>query len=176
MLLKECRLIRVFKCNKIVFFLALALLVSVNELYAQKFWGNFEVTHFKLPIETEAHDILEDSFGFIWIGTTNGLWRYNGSNYKSYIKNENDSYGITDNHISCLFEDEKKTLWIGTYGGGLLKYDRDCDCFQQFIHNQKNPESLSFNEIKTIFETKDKHFYIGTDGGGLNLMNRETIV
>jgi signal transduction histidine kinase/DNA-binding response OmpR family regulator/ligand-binding sensor domain-containing protein len=141
---------------------------------AQKFIDNFQVTHFKLPIETTANSILEDSFGFVWIGTANGLWRYNGSTFKNYVKNENDIYSITDNNIFYLYEDKQKVLWVGTYGGGLLKYDRDCDCFQRFIHDKSNPESLSFNEVRVIFETKSNQLYIGTDGGGLNVMNRKT--
>ncbi|GAA4233507.1 two-component regulator propeller domain-containing protein [Postechiella marina] len=140
---------------------------------AQKFIENFEITHFKLPIETNSQTIVEDSFGFVWIGSSNGLWRFDGSNFKNYIKSENDKTSITDNNVSYLYEDKQKTLWVGTYGGGLLRYDRDCDCFQQFIHDEENDKSISFNEIKTIFETKNNQFYIGTDGGGLNLMDRE---
>ncbi len=159
--------------HKHFYLLLYVLLLFYNKAYNQKFVDNYKITPFKLPIETPAHDILEDSYGFLWIATTNGLWRYDGNNFKSYIKNENDKTSITDNHISCLYEDKKKTLWIGTYGGGLLKYDRNCDCFEQFIHRDNDPESLSFNEVKTIFETKDSTFYIGTDGGGLNIMNRQ---
>ncbi|WP_422351541.1 hybrid sensor histidine kinase/response regulator transcription factor [Flagellimonas sp.] len=150
------------------------LFLCLGSVSAQKFVGDFEVTHFKLPIETSTNAILEDSYGFVWISSTNGLWRYDGSTYKNYIKNENDHTSITDNHISYLYEDQQKTLWIGTYGGGLLKYDRNCDCFQRFIHNEQNPKSLSFNEIKVIYETRDNDFYVGTDGGGLNLMDRST--
>ena len=136
--------------------------------------SNFEITHFQLPIETEAQDILEDRYGFLWIASTNGLWRFDGGNFKNYSKNEHEQTSITDNHISYLFEDSAGVLWVGTYGGGLLKYDREYDRFQRFIHDENNPESLSFNEVRVIYETADKAFYIGTDGGGLNLMDRET--
>ncbi|WP_299547961.1 hybrid sensor histidine kinase/response regulator transcription factor [Seonamhaeicola sp.] len=159
---------------KYIFFLSALLLFFAQNLYAQKFIDRFKITQFKLPIETRANAILEDSYGFLWIGSTNGLWRYDGKNFKNYLKDETDKTSITDNNISSLYEDKQNTLWIGTYGGGLLKYNRNCDCFQRFTHNEENPESLSFNEIQTIFETKDNHFYIGTDGGGLNLMNRKT--
>lgn len=163
-------------CNKVIdrIFLFVSALLFAGQLSAQKFIDDFKITQFRLPIETSANDILEDSYGFLWIGSTNGLWRYDGKNFKNYVKNESDKTSITDNNVLYLYEDKQKTLWIGTYGGGLLKYNRNCDCFQRFIHNEENPESLSFNEIQTIFETKDNHFYIGTDGGGLNLMNRKT--
>ena len=139
---------------------------------AQESTTDFEITAFKLPVETTTSDILEDNYGFVWIASTNGLWRYDGGNFKNYIKNENEETSITDNNISCLYEDKAGVLWIGTYGGGLLKYDREYDRFQRFIHDDADSSSLSFNEIRVIFETTDKQFYIGTDGGGLNRMDR----
>ncbi|MBU2945908.1 hybrid sensor histidine kinase/response regulator transcription factor [Zobellia uliginosa] len=143
-------------------------------IHAQENTNDFEITHFQLPIETSTSHILEDRYGFIWIASTNGLWRFDGGNFKNYSKNENEQTSITDNHVSYLYEDSMGTLWIGTYGGGLLKYDREYDRFQRFIHDDNNPESLSFNEVRVIYETSDHSFYIGTDGGGLNLMDRET--
>ncbi|CAM4363384.1 two-component regulator propeller domain-containing protein [Zobellia roscoffensis] len=143
-------------------------------IYGQENTNDFEITHFQLPIETSTSHILEDRYGFIWIASTNGLWRFDGGNFKNYSKNEHEQTSITDNHISYLFEDSAGTLWIGTYGGGLLKYDREYDRFQRFVHDDNNPESLSFNEVRVIYETSDHSFYIGTDGGGLNLMNRDT--
>lgn len=136
--------------------------------------SNFEITKFKLPTETYTTDILEDQFGFVWIGSSSGLWRYNGSSFKNYKRNPTDTTSITDNHVRCLYEDHNGTLWIGTYGGGLHKYDRDYDRFQRYVHDDNDPESLSFNEIQTIFESSDNQFYIGTDGGGLNIMDRTT--
>ncbi|WP_010135435.1 hybrid sensor histidine kinase/response regulator transcription factor [Ochrovirga pacifica] len=141
--------------------------------FSQVFTKNYKITQYQLPIDTYAGDLLQDQYGFVWIATTNGLWRYDGGSFKNYLKNELDPTSITDNHISCLFEDTKGDLWIGTYGGGLLKYIRECDCFERFVHNDDNPKSLSFNEIKVIYETSDGQFFIGTDGGGLNLMDRK---
>jgi signal transduction histidine kinase/DNA-binding response OmpR family regulator/ligand-binding sensor domain-containing protein len=136
--------------------------------------SNFEITKFKLPTETSTYDILEDQFGFVWIASSSGLWRYNGSSFKNYKRDPKDTTSITDNHVRCLYEDYSGTLWIGTYGGGLHKYDRDYDRFQRYVHDGNDPESLSFNEIQTIFESSDNKFYIGTDGGGLNIMDRNT--
>ena len=159
---------------KPIYLLIICLLFQINEkLQAQNNNIDFEIKHFKVPIETRASDILQDSYGFVWIATRNGLWRYDGGSYKNYTKNENDPTSITNNNIYCLFEDSNKTLWIGTYGGGLLKYNRDFDNFERFTHDESNPKSLSFNEVKVLFETSKNEFYVGTDGGGLNLMNRK---
>lgn len=140
----------------------------------QNYENGYKITSFKLPIKTSAFDILQDKDGFVWIATMNGLWRYDGGSFKNYVKNEADLSSITNNHISCLYEDSKGDLWVGTYGGGLLKYIKKQDSFERFVHNNENPTSLSFNEIKLIFETSDNYLFVGTDGGGLNLLDRET--
>lgn len=158
------------KNKPIIVYFIIGLLLHTAAM--AQFGNNFEVTRFRLPNETTTAGILEDQFGFVWIASTSGLWRYDGGNFKNYKRDPKDSTSITDNFISCLYEDKSGTLWVGTYGGGLLKYDRDCDCFQRFIHRPNDPTSLSFNEIKVIFETSDNKFYVGTDGGGLNIMDR----
>ncbi|WP_109829720.1 hybrid sensor histidine kinase/response regulator transcription factor [Reichenbachiella versicolor] len=135
---------------------------------------NFTVTSFQLPVETKMYDILEDRNGFLWIATDNGLWRWDGGDYKHYQKDPTDSTGLTINHISCLFEDSKDILWVGTYGGGLLKYIEDCDCFKRYLHLDEDKKSLSFNEVKVIMESSDQNLYVGTDGGGLNILDRNS--
>ncbi|MFY0598116.1 MAG: response regulator [Cyclobacteriaceae bacterium] len=135
---------------------------------------NFEITYFQLPTETNIRAVLEDRYGFVWIASKGGLWRYDGGQFKNYKRDPKDSTSITDNNISCLYEDKNGTLWVGTYGGGLLRYNRDCDCFYRYLHKSDDSRSISFNEIKVIFETSVGQLYIGTDGGGLNRMNRAT--
>jgi signal transduction histidine kinase/DNA-binding response OmpR family regulator/ligand-binding sensor domain-containing protein len=160
------------KFIQFLFFAAVFLGQANNCLSQQE--SNFEITKFKLPAETTTFDILEDQFGFVWIATTSGLWRYDGRNFKNYKRNPKDSTSITDSYVRCLYEDSKGTLWVGTYGGGLHKYNRECDCFKRYVHDNNDPESVSFNEITVIFETTEGQFYIGTDGGGLNIMDRNT--
>lgn len=63
--------------------------------------------------------ILQDSYGFVWIGTYDGLNRYDGFNVLNYFHKTNYTASISSNRILCLFEDSKKRIWIGTDGGGL---------------------------------------------------------
>ena len=62
-----------------------------------------------------------DRQGFMWIGTTTGLNRYDGYSFKSFFHQENDSNSISDNFIHCLCEDHDGMIWIGTNYGGLNK-------------------------------------------------------
>jgi ligand-binding sensor domain-containing protein len=64
-----------------------------------------------------AKYIYQDSNGYIWVGTNNGLNRYNGSEFKVYKNIKNDDTSISNNMISSIVEDNDKNLWIGTDGG-----------------------------------------------------------
>ena len=61
--------------------------------------------------------IYQDSFGYIWIGTNDGLNRYNGNDIKVYKNIKNDTNSISNNMISSIVEDSEQNLWIGTDGG-----------------------------------------------------------
>lgn len=62
-------------------------------------------------------DILQDSKGYMWFATRNGLNRYDGRNFVVYKNNPKDSLSLTNNHIYCLAEDYNQNLWIGTFRG-----------------------------------------------------------
>jgi len=75
--------------------------------------------------------IFQDSRGFMWFGTKDGLNRYDGHTMRSYKYDPDRSNTLNDNVISCLQEDEQKRLWIGTDGGGLNYLDLVTEEFYQ---------------------------------------------
>lgn len=62
-------------------------------------------------------DIIQDSKGYMWFATRNGLNRYDGKNFVVYKNNQKDSLSLSNNHIYCLAEDHNQNLWIGTLSG-----------------------------------------------------------
>jgi ligand-binding sensor domain-containing protein len=68
--------------------------------------------------------LLQDSKGFMWIGTSDGLNRYDGYKFEVYLNNPKDKYTLSNNFVNALYEDKKQNMWIGTQSGGLCKYDR----------------------------------------------------
>jgi len=66
--------------------------------------------------------IFQDTKGFIWFGTRNGLNRYDGSEFVIYKHDPKDSLTLSDNHIWSLAEDNDRNLWVGT-ARGLNKLD-----------------------------------------------------
>ncbi|QQS50218.1 MAG: hypothetical protein IPM71_11535 [Bacteroidota bacterium] len=68
--------------------------------------------------------ILKDSEGFVWIGTRNGLCRFDGYEVKTYSSSPTDTNSLSGNRILSLAEDKQGNLWIGTYNNGLNKLDK----------------------------------------------------
>lgn len=72
--------------------------------------------------------IGQDGKGFIWIGTENGLFRYDGHRFRHYLNFPGDSSSINSNVVFKIFTDSRKNLWIGTFMG-LMRYDEKKDGF-----------------------------------------------
>ena len=64
--------------------------------------------------QATAEAIIQDSDGYVWIGTNDGLNRYNGSEIKVFDSNDEDENSIISNYIAALAEDKNKNLWVGT--------------------------------------------------------------
>ena len=126
---------------------------------------------------------LQDSRGYMWFGTINGLNRYDGYEFKVYVNNPADSTSISDNFISALFEDDENYIWVGTTNGYLNKFNRKTETFIRYNVNDyldlvDEPETeyygyplaFSRNQVNTITSIKqdaDGYLWIGTWGNGL---------
>lgn len=117
--------------------------------------------------------ILKDSEGFIWIGTDDGLNRYDGNEFKVYRNDKNDSTTISGNLIRTLYEDSQKRLWVGTFQNGLNLYDREKGQFIRYKSSNVNFNSLSEGSVIDMVEGPDHNFWIGTYWG-LNRFNPKT--
>ncbi|MBT8390539.1 MAG: SpoIIE family protein phosphatase [Ignavibacteriaceae bacterium] len=122
-----------------------------------------------------VHCVMEDSYGFLWIGTDDGLNRYDGYEFVVYKNNIGDTTSLSSPIISVLTEDEKGNIWVGT-PNGLNLYQRHSDSFVRYTHDPENEYSISKNdgiEALLIDRNNSNYVWIGTDGGGLNLFDIE---
>jgi len=110
--------------------------------------------------------VLQDSKGFLWFGTKNGLDFYDGYSFRSYKAQPNP--GLSGNHIQALFEDRDGLIWVGTRDGGLSRFDRRTGLFQAFRHDPNNPQSLPSDDVLTIGQDREGQVWVGTRGGGLS--------
>lgn len=111
--------------------------------------------------QSTVFSIVQDSKGFIWIGTRDGLNRYDSHDIKVYRKSETNRTGLPGNVINCLLVDSKGRMWVGT-SSGLCIYDSAKDLFSEV-------SGLTNNNITAIYEDKDKNIWAGTRNG-LNLI------
>jgi len=127
--------------------------------------------------------MIQDSKGFLWFGTANGLNRYDGYNFTVFTNDPNDTTSISDNGILSLYEDKDQNIWIGSIEGVLNRYDRKTGTFFRYhILDQLKAETdqdekyfdfplpFSRNNNKSITSiTQDTRGYlwIGTWGRGL---------
>ena len=115
--------------------------------------------------------VIQDKEGFIWIGTGEGLNRFDGRTFKVYRKVQNDSTSLPSNIINCLYIDNKGILWVGTYHGGLSRYNKEKDNFYTYTANINDTTALLNNDITTIAEDKFSRLWIGTNSVGLHLFD-----
>jgi len=118
--------------------------------------------------------MLQDSRGFMWFGTEDGLNQYDGYKFTVYRHNPKDINSLSNNWINALYEDKQGILWIGTEGGGLNRLDYETQTFKRYLHQPDNPHSLSHDTVLSIYEDSQAIMWIGTDEGGLNQFDRQS--
>jgi len=91
--------------------------------------------------ENSVDVILQDKQGFLWVGTENGLCRFDGYEFKTYEHNPFDSTTIAGNAITSLFQDSNNRLWVGA-GPGLNLYDPTTETFIRYPHETENKNSI----------------------------------
>ncbi len=115
--------------------------------------------------ENSVFSMLQDRFGYMWLGTQNGLVRYDGYSMKVYTRDPDDTLSISDRTITAIYEDKSGTLWIGTDYGGLNRFDRKTETFTRYMHNPDDSTSISNDRVYCINEDIKGNILIGTEGG-----------
>ena len=122
------------------------------------------------------HAIMEDHLGVFWVGTEDGLVRFDRQKEIGYVeKNNLSNYeSIGDNFVACLYEDRSMNLWVGTASGGINKVNRKAKQFFSFTHDPNNPSSLSADNVLGVCLDHGGTLWVGTWLGGLNRYDART--
>ncbi|MNK79153.1 Sensor histidine kinase TmoS [compost metagenome] len=153
------------RCDKPVRLL-LGLLISLTFFSAK---GQLKVSFSSLTVENglsqnSVISIAQDSTGFMWFGTRQGLNRYDGYRFKIYKSEVKNPSSISGVEVNSLLTDAKGALWAGT-SSGLNLYHAPSDSFVRI-------KGLSSNNVESIYQDRDKNLWVGTLNGLNLLVNR----
>lgn len=151
------------------------MLCAISNLYIYPQSVTFE----HLTVEDGlAHNsglcFVQDREGFLWIGTQNGLSRYDGYNFKNYIHQPGDTTSLSGSYINSLYLDHSGSLWVGTNQGGLNRFNRIDDSFTSYQYKPDDPFSIGEGAIYSINEDKYNNLWVGINPSGLHLLDRKT--
>jgi ligand-binding sensor domain-containing protein len=100
-----------------------------------------------------AMAIMQDSKGFIWIGTYDGLSRHDGYSFTNYRHNPKDSTTLPDNVVYVITEDKQGMLWVGTENG-LARFNPRTEKFTMYKHDKKILKVFPKTWFLKLFATK----------------------
>ena len=107
------------------------------------------------------NSVIQTSDGYLWIATKDGLNRFDGQNFKVFKTDSKTKNALPENYIMSLYESKSGTLWVGTWGAGLCRYDK---IYEKFIVIDK---SRNNDFVQCINEDDDGNIWYGTEKNGL---------
>lgn len=113
-------------------------------------------------------DLVQDSDGYTWIGTTTGLFRFDGYSLKEYVSDVNSANSIPHFHINSLLIDHMGRLWVGTTNG-LAIYNKELD---NFDHVYLENDSLIKHTIYKLLLDSRKNVWVGTKKQGVFIIGK----
>src|SRR5690606_2309506 len=149
-----------------VFFVALCLCYAVNaHLIAQPENLRFEYLQQGLP-KTGINCILQDREGFMWFGTEDGLYKYDGHKATAYQADPaNPEHTLRSNYIKAIHEDQKGRLWLDTYEGGLHQVDKRTGKVTAYPIDSDKGNGWNSLYNSTIFEDEQGVLWLGSSLG-----------
>ena len=155
-------------CRLLVFFFIISSYLGLSQSKTYQF------THLSTAeglSQSSAIAIEQDDLGQIWIGTRDGLNKYDGTKFTVYRNEIDNPNSLSNNDILSITQDSDGFVWIGTYNG-LNKYNPKTNRFKRYFHN-KEQTSLSNNSVWTIEELSNGEIWIGT-AAGLSIYDKTT--
>jgi signal transduction histidine kinase/ligand-binding sensor domain-containing protein/CheY-like chemotaxis protein/HPt (histidine-containing phosphotransfer) domain-containing protein len=117
---------------------------------------------------------LQDSRGFLWIATQNGLDRYDGFALRHFTHQRGAGDGLPSNYIWAIAEDHAGDLWLAVKDGGVVRFDIRTEKFTNYHHEAGNPASITTDAARQLLIDRDDRVWIATAGGGLSVLDPRT--
>ncbi len=123
--------------------------------------------------QNTVNALLQDHEGFLWIGTQNGLNRYDGYRFSTFFHEKKSDTSLSNSYVLALMEDRLEQMWVAT-NDGLNIFDRDHSTFASILVDFENPEALRNGRVRALAEDIDGFLWVGTEGGGLHRIDLQT--
>jgi signal transduction histidine kinase/ligand-binding sensor domain-containing protein/CheY-like chemotaxis protein/HPt (histidine-containing phosphotransfer) domain-containing protein len=117
---------------------------------------------------------LQDSQGFVWLGTEDGLVRYDGHELVRYAYSHSVAGGLPGNFINQIAEDAHHDLWIAIKDAGLARWNRATDSFTVYRHVPANPASLASDAVHNVLVDTRGRIWVGTSDAGIDILEPAT--
>ena len=136
----------------------LLLLIQGDNSFSQQIFEHITTAHGLS--NNMVNSILQDREGFYWIGTTDGLNRFDGSDFRVFRNEKNSSQSLAHNLCNDLLEDKEGNIWIATYNG-VSVYKRKEGRFQNIYLQHPGYKSDILNRISFLAKDGDENIWIG---------------
>ena len=115
-----------------------------------------------------VYSVVQDHDGFLWIGTQDGLVRYDGVEFRSYRHDPADPDSLPTNDVSTLLVDRDGRLWCGGEGTGLNRLEPDGRRFRHWRHRAGDLGTIGNDDVFAMVQDASGRLWVGTYLGGLN--------
>lgn len=112
-----------------------------------------------------ASCLMKDSRGFLWIGTQDGLNRFDGYTFRHFQHEPGNPASLSNNYIWCLLEDSQGGIWVGTFDGNICRFDRETETFKTFPLTGPTHPAEAGNAVRSLCEFPKGTLWLGADKG-----------
>ena len=124
--------------------------------------------------QATVNDVLQDSQGFIWLATENGLNRYDGKEVRRYYRERNKVDGLASDYLWALDQDQAGNIWMATEGGGIAVLNRQTDTLKSYRHIPGQPQSLASDSVRDVLVDSQGRVWAATRDQGLDRLDPVT--
>ncbi len=150
------------KAVKSIIFCVAILIFTTNGVVSQHLGSRASLFTIENGLsQTGINCVFHDSKGYLWLGTEDGLDRYDGNSFQVFRHQPEDSNSICDNYIRHICESGDGNLWIAT-NNGLSRFDSKTGHFSNFYNDPDNPNSISDNSLYSVYEDKEGFIWVKT--------------
>ncbi len=164
-----------FDKDRIVGFAACLCRMFVVGLLGLLFWTTAYAVKQSIPFvhlsieqglsQSTINSIAQDQTGYIWVGTQEGLNRYDGYRFHAFVAANAEDSALLSGWIEVLLMANDGALWVGTKGKGLMRVDPVSGTIEHYVRDPEAPSSLSSNRVWALYQDRKGRIWIGTDHG-----------